>query len=225
MSIKFKILFFIFFNSFLTFAQVETSVGLLPSLNFNQKLSNIYDLNLKIESRHLLFEKVPNQTNKLKYNYSLTDISLIAGKKIGLSNKILFGGLTRVEPNSFSIRTIQQLVLQNKIAHLRIAHRIGSDQTFSATESSEFRFRYRFTLEIPLSGRKVDEREFYFKNNMEIINSFQKKEYDIEFRIVPFIGYVIDKKHKIEFGIDNRFSSFISKKSNFTSWINFNFFM
>src|SRR5690606_27540432 len=133
--------------------------------------------------------------------------------------------LTRIEPDVVAYRTIQQFIFQTRLESIRFAHRIAADQTFSPDENPEFRLRYRLGAEIPLSGLKVDIKDFYFKFNTEILNSIQNDEYGLEFRIIPNIGYVINDQQKIELGLDNRFDDFINNEPELTSWISINWYI
>jgi len=207
------------------YAQSETRVGMLPSINYNHKINKDWDVNFKYESRHFVFENNISENSNFKYEYSLSDISALVGRKTGLNSKVVLGFLTRIEPDAVSYRTIQQFIFQTKIESFRVAHRIATDQTFSSNEATEFRLRYRVSAEIPLSGQKLDAREFYFKFNTEVLNSMQDNVYDLEFRIVPNIGYAINKQQKIELGLDNRFDSFINNQTSIVSWITINWFL
>jgi hypothetical protein len=223
--IKLLLVFFILISSQHICSQTQTKAGFLPSINYNHKINKLYEINFKFESRHFVFEDNASQSSAFNYEYSLSDVSALIGRKVGLNSKVVLGVLTRIEPDVVSYRTIQQFIFQSKIENFRVAHRIAMDQTFSSTESTEFRLRYRLSAEIPLSGLKVDVKEFYFKFNTEVLNSIQDNEYDLELRAVPNIGYVINEQHKIELGLDNRFVSFIDNQTRFTSWITINWFL
>jgi len=207
------------------YAQMQTRVGILPIVNYNYKINKNWDINFRLESRHFVFENNISENSNFKYEYSLSDISALVGRKTGLNSKFVLGFLTRIEPDAVSYRTIQQFIFQTKIESFRVAHRIATDQTFSSNEATEFRLRYRVSAEIPLSGQKLDVKEFYFKFNTEVLNSIQDNVYDLEFRIVPNIGYVINEQHKIELGLDNRFESFINNQTRLISWITINWFL
>jgi hypothetical protein len=207
------------------FAQSSYLLGFLPSLNFNKKLKNDWSLNSKIESR-LLFQRgeIGGDVNK-NYNYVLTDFSLIAAKKTGLNSRIAGGYLIRFEEGSVFHRFIQQYVIVQKLSGFRLAHRFLSDQTFSASEDPEFRLRYRISSEFPLNGESVDPGEFYLKINNEYINSLQANTYDLEIRLVPFIGYDVINRFRIETGLDYRINSFLTNKTRHSYWVNINFFV
>lgn len=206
-------------------AQTQTRAGFLPSINYNHALNKKYEVNVKLESRHFVFEDNTSQNSNFKYRYSLTDVSALVGRKVGLNSKVVLGFLTRLGPVTTSYRSIQQFIFQTKIGNFRVANRIAADQTFSSIQAAEFRLRYRVSAEIPLSGIKLDVKEFYFKFNTEALNSIQDSEYDLELRVVPSLGYVINEHHKIELGLDNRFGSFIDNQTRYTSWMTINWFI
>ncbi len=206
-------------------AQAQTRLGILPSVNYNHKVNNDWEVNFRFESRHFIFEDYPSRDDDFKYQYSLSDFSTLIGRKTGLHSKVVLGVLARAEPDALSYRVIQQFIFQTTIQSFRVAHRISTDQTFSSTEYTEFRIRYRLSLEIPLSGLKVDVKEFYFKLNAEAINSVQDRVYDLEFRVVPNIGYVINGQQNIELGLDNRFDSFIDNQTRLNTWITITWFL
>lgn len=207
------------------FAQSTFQLGGLPSLNFNKKLKNDWSLNSKIESR-LLFQKgeINGDVDK-KFNYVLTDFSLIGAKKIGLNSRLAGGYLMRFEDGVLNHRFIQQYVIVQKLSGFRLAHRFLMDQTFSESEEPEFRLRYRITSEIPLNGESVDPGEYYLKLNNEYINSLQAKEYDLEIRLIPLIGYDISERFKIETGLDYRVNSFLTNNTRHSYWMTLNFFI
>lgn len=207
------------------YAQSIVQFGGLPSLNFNKKLKNDWSLNTKIESRQLFQRREINGNIDTKYDYLLTDFSLIAAKKVGLNSRIAGGYLLRLEEGKLAHRFVQQYIIVQKLSGFRLAHRFLTDQTFSENENPEFRKRYRISSELPLNGESVDQGEFYIKINNEYINSLQAKKYDLELRFVPLIGYDITDKLKLESGIDYRLNSFVSSNSRQSFWMVLNFFI
>ena len=228
MNIKLKYLIFVLVLMQLPFsgsAQSTYQFCALPSLNLNKKLNNDWSLNTKLESRQLFQQGEINGTTDKEYNYVLTDLSLIAANKVGLNSRIAGGYLIRFEEGEIFHRLIQQYVIVQKLSGWRLAHRIMSDQTFSKIEKPEIRFRYRITSEIPLNGESVDPGEFYLKLNNEYINSFQAKEYDLEIRLIPLLGYDITDNFKIESGLDYRVNSFLNNSTRHSYWMTFNLFI
>ncbi|HNR08258.1 MAG TPA: DUF2490 domain-containing protein [Saprospiraceae bacterium] len=207
------------------FAQSTYRIGGLPSLNLNLKLNNDWSLNTKLESRQQFRSGEWNGKAIDQYEYLLTDLSLIAAKKIGLNSRLAGGYLVRSGEGEWFHRFIQQFVVVQKLSGFRLAHRILSDQTFSKHEKPGFRFRYRISSEIPLNGESVDEGELYLKINNEYINSLQAMEYDLEIRLTPLLGYDITESFKIETGPDYRINSFINGNTRHSIWMMLNFFI
>jgi hypothetical protein len=207
------------------FAQGSFELGILPAVNFNKKLKNDWSLNSRIESRMLLQSGVIKGAVDRSYNYVLTDFSLIAAKKVGLNSRVAAGYLIRFEEGDVHHRFIQQYTIVQRFSAFRLAHRAVSDQTFSSVEAPEFRLRYRITTELPLNGESADPGELYLKINNEYLNSIQARDYDLEIRVVPLLGYEFTEKLRLETGLDYRVDSFLNAKASHTYWMTVNFFM
>lgn len=205
-------------------AQSRYQFGLLPSLNFNKKLAQDFSLNAKVESRQELKDGFFNTPADFSYDYLLTDLSLLVAKKFRSNQSIGFGYLLRLEEGKTILRSIQQYTVTRAYSSFRLAHRLSTDQTFSAEEPAEYRLRYRIAAEIPLNGQTVDPREFYFKLNHEYLNAWQEGEYDLEIRAVPMLGYEFSDTQKLEIGLDYRLSSFLNDSSRQRFWVALNWF-
>lgn len=201
------------------FGQNKLEKGLLPSLNINDNLKNNFSVNYRIESRYLSEESSFKNRSQKKYEYILTDFSVILAKKIGLHSRISGGYLLRFKEGEEIIkRYIQQLSSTNLFSNYNVAHRFVTDQTFSKNEAAQYRFRYRVSAEIPLNGFSLNNKEFYFRLNNEYLNSLQNNRYDLEIRLVPLLGYAMNEKDKIELGLDYRVNSFLKDTGQHTIW-------
>jgi hypothetical protein len=208
-----------------TLAQSTYQVGGLPSINLNYKLNNGWSLNFKTESRQLLQKGTFNGDSNKSYEYVLTDYSLIAAKKIGLNSRISGGYLLRFREGEATHRFIQQYTITQKLPHLRLSHRVVTDQTFSPAEATEYRLRYRLATEIPLNGQSADPKEFYLKIGNEYLNTVQDADFDIEIRLVSLLGYAMTEDHKIEVGLDYRVNSFLNHSARHSFWASLNWFI
>lgn len=214
-----RILFFfgICFLSFLGNSQTDARLGFLPTVNFNLNLKKDWDLNFKYQSRHYVFQSQLTSSERWGYSHSNSDLSFLAGKKTGLNSKFIGGFSTRFANNRFFFQLNQQFVLKKKYRGLRLAHRFALDETFAQNTVPRFRIRYRLGVEIPLQGKKIDVKEFYFKMNLEVLNTFEKNQYYLELRGIPVFGYVISEKQKIEFGFDNRLDRIITSSNRISN--------
>ncbi|SMD41706.1 Protein of unknown function [Aquiflexum balticum DSM 16537] len=206
-------------------AQSTYEAGLLPAFNLNKKLKNDWSLNSRIESRQLFLSGGSNEDRISQYEYVLTDISMIAAKKVGLDSRIAGGYLMRIEDGEIIHRFSQQYTIVKRKFGFRLAHRFLTDQTISPVEKTEFRLRYRVTAEIPLNGKSVDPKEFYLRLNNEYVNSLQDFNYDLEIRLVPLLGYAINTKNKVEIGLDYRIDSFLANNPSQSFWTSLNWFI
>lgn len=223
MRIKFFLFSFFVFSFFKTFSQSSYRFGTLPSININTDLKKGWGFNFKSEFRYSFKEGIKDLEPSLENEYLLTDISFLTSKSVGLGNQIVFGFLARLEKDKLIQRYIQQFILVKKYDGYRMSHRFATDQTLD--DVTEIRLRYRITTEIPLDGKLVDAKEFYLKLNQEVLHNFAPKTYDLEFRIVPFLGYKFKDNNKIEVGLDYRLDSFLKGFAQHSSWISVNWYL
>lgn len=202
----------------LTMAQTNYLLGFLPSVNLNKKLPEDWSLNFKAESRQSLYR------GNFDYEYLLTDLALVAAKKIGINTSAAGGYLLRVGQNRVQHRAIQQVSFVKGYAGFRLSHRVSADQTFGKDDAPEYRLRYRLSSEVPLQGLSLDPMEFFIKLSNEYLGSIQYDVFDLEIRAAAFIGYAFSPKQKLEFGLDYRLDSFIHGQARNRYWIGLNFY-
>lgn len=226
MSTKYFLSAFILFF-FVHFSQSQSNFqsGILPSINLNKKLAKDWGLNFKVESRQQFKEGDLRDKNTFNYEYLLTDFSGLVSKKIQINKTISTGFLIRFRGNKVVHRFIQQYTIVSSYDFFRLSHRFVTDETFAPSESMQFRIRYRASALFPLNGRSVDAKEYYFKINHEYLNAFQNNNYDLEIRVIPFLGYAITQNNKFEVGVDYRVNSFLENNTSNRFWMSFNWYL
>lgn len=207
------------------FGQASFRVGMLPGVNINKKISGDWRLNLRMEGRLDLWKGTFSSPSDPDVRYDLTDMALVTSRKVGANNSLGAGYLIRFRGDEINHRFIQQFTIVTKYDAFRLAHRISTDQTFEPGEPWEFRLRYRAAADFGLNGREVDPGEFYLKFNNEYLGSIEGKEWDLEVRLVPVLGYAVNDDNKIEFGLDYRMDSFLAGPSHSTFWVALNWFV
>lgn len=219
---KLYIIILILAVSLKSYSQAKYQIGTLPSLNISKPLKNNWKLNFKSEFRQLFKTGVFTEKSISKYDYIHTDLALNLSKKVGLNNTLGAGFLLRITDAEVKQRAIQQFTLVSNYNSFKLAHRIRTDQTFSQTETTEIRIRYRITFNKALNGLTVDNNEYYLKLNNEYVNSFAGGIYDLEYRINPNLGYIFSNNNKIELGIEYRNDGFVNNdnRSRFFAIIN-----
>lgn len=191
----------------------------MPVLNVNQKVNDTWRLNYKVESRLIGAEGRFSESPERGVQHSLTDLAVVASRKVGLNNSLAGGYLLRLESGGPGHRLIQQYTLVRSYDAFRLAHRFSADQTFSQKEAAQYRLRYRISFDIPLNGQEVDDGEFYLKINNEYLNALSEGKYGLEMRVIPSLGYAFNDSNKIELGIDYRLSDFLKGPSESSFWL------
>lgn len=206
-------------------AQASGRAGLLPSITYSHKAGQGWDYSAKFESRHRLLEYGPDRPSGIRYEYLLSDLTLLAAREVGAQAKLAGGFRLRLEPDGSNYQSIQQFIFRTDAAGLRIAHRLAADQTFASGEDVEFRLRYRAALELPLSGQQADPGEFYLKFSNEYLGSTQGGEQEMEIRALGLLGYSFLNGHKLEVGIDQRADRLLNRPARHSSWLSLNWYI
>lgn len=194
-------------------AQATFQYGMMPALNFNKKINQRLKINFKTEGRQRLY-----QDGSSIANYELTDFSLLLARRTSLDHTLAGGYLIRFRGGARIHRFIQQWAFADNYTNLGLVHRFVFDQTFVPSEAAEFRLRYRASIELPLSGQSLNDRELYLKVNNEYLAALQGMDYDLEIRLVTALGFRITNDNKVELGLDNRFDSFLLDEGRLRSW-------
>lgn len=142
--------------------------------------------------------------------YIRSELSLASSHRLANGHQYSLGYLWIFGDNIQLHRTFQQISFNQIRASYIAAHRFMMDGTFGSNTMPRFRARYRWTIVRPLTGTKVNDREFYLKVNHEMIHDFKEASYDLEFRWVPLLGYQWARNNKIEGGLDYRINSWVN---------------
>lgn len=213
MNIRIFLLLGLFFAAGQLQAQLYFQYGLLPVLNLNKKIDEQYKLNFKMEGRQQVLA-----AGEVATEYQLTDLSLVVARRTGLDQTLAGGYLIRFREGERIHRLIQQWTFDGGLNQLDLVHRVVLDQTFSPSEKTEFRLRYRASLQFPLSGQSLNEREAYLKINNEYLGSIQGGDYDLEVRLITALGFKITNNNKVELGLDNRLDTFLAGAGRLRTW-------
>ncbi len=188
-------------------------LGVLPSINLNKKLPKDWSLNVKGESRQVVYREGFNS------QYQLSDVSLAAAKRTGLQSNLAFGYLARLRSAAPLHRIFQQVTLVNGYTGYRLAHRFGADQNFSTQENTVYRLRYRLAGEFALQGLELDPKELFLKAQNEYLAIWQSPTFTPELRLGAFVGYTLSRKQKLELGLDYRCSNWLNSPAQHRYWL------
>ena len=116
------------------------------------------------------------------------------------------------EDASNELRFTQQFNVTYRPLTIRYGHRLRSEQRITRNLTVH-RFRYRFAVDFPLKGQKLDIGEPYFAGNVEQLLSVARghsSQYD--FRINGQLGWELDKGLKLQTGLEYRMEQFTASQ-------------
>lgn len=177
-------------------AQSNFTFGWLPKINISAKTSEKTKWVNSIEAR----EEIYNQ--EFNFLHKLIDVTSVFSIKINTNQSLNLGYVVRFSKAKTIHRLLQHYNFIVQLDNFKLANRLGFEQFFSSKSKTQYRVRYRATFQKPLSGQRIDAKEFYIKFANEYLYQLTKK--DLEIRLAPYIGYQLSKKEKLEFGFDYR---------------------
>ncbi len=191
----------------LTYAQNDFASLGESEFAINTDVSDAYQLNFGVRTRYFLYrdseiqlktrqiDVVHFSTLKLNYNH---DISI----GVQYRNRSVFNDI----PNE--LRITQQFNYTKQGFGIRYGHRLRSEQRI-LSDKTIFRQRYRFAVDFPLNGEKLDIGEAYLVSSMEMLLSLSKSDHpEIGHRTTTQIGWQISKDLKLQTGLEYRFEAF-----------------
>ena len=196
------------------FGQNNFTFYFQPQIAINYNVINNYSHNFAIQQRSYIYDD-----NQFDIQARQLDISHFSKLKV-LDNKSLALGIQyrfreTFEPDENNeLRITQQFNSATKPYNVRFGHRVRSEQRIT-TKLTIFRFRYRFAVDLPLSGEQLDIGEAYFVGSLESLLSlaqFNKPEYDQRF--TAHLGWLLNKNYKLQTGLEFRFEDYTNATQN-----------
>ena len=206
-STKHFVLFLIIIISFTAYSQ-EDFEGLGESeFALNYRLNTNYKLNFSVRSRYYLYQDD-------NFNFENRQIDLVHFSTFNLDyyHTLSFGIQYRIRESidggSNELRLTQQFNYTKTNQAIRYGHRLRLEQRIF-DDLSIFRTRYRFALDSPLNGEKLDIGESYVLASMEALLSVSNSiKPELDHRTTAHIGWLLSKKSKIQVGLEYRFEGF-----------------
>ena len=223
----FLLLFLIQYN--LVVAQDDYTIGSLSHVTVTYTTPQKWTLTGKLEYRSLFVEGITGQAIEDSWRSERIIFAPMISKRITAKGVLGIGWQMQakwddIEPTEYFIRPQLQYSISNKYAKYRTTHRFLVDVGFEKNEPIVSRLRYRYNIELPLSGASVDVGEWYIKVGLENIFIYKNPTFSQEIRITPFIGYLLNKANKLEIGVDYRFTHPFEAKYAHQAWLNLGWF-
>ena len=216
---------FLFFSGFEEVIAQERQVfftGIFPEVSLTKSINPLYKLNFKVENQEVIYNN--RDVENPQFKHYRTDLMLFFDRNIRPGMSVALGVFHRFQDDEDANRIIQQLAVLQRMRSLRINHRFRTDQTFTKNEDLEVRFRYRFSLEIPLEGAEVDPGEMYMVFSEEPIFSSKSGDFEIENRVVVALGKMFNKQEKFEWALDYRTDGFIQEGFRTRLWAKISYY-
>ena len=186
------------FFSILGFAQHLEGTFLQPQFVLSHQQSNSYAYNFGLAHRLELSEGEERNLNTRFLELSHFSTFTVGDEK-RISLGILYRFIDFFNPNRRDeLRFTQQYTFVKKYNVVRYSHRFRTEERFIG-DNFLFRLRYRFGIDLPLSGQILDVGEYYILSNLEglwITGNERIPRYDIRFS--AGLGKRINPKTKIQ---------------------------
>ncbi|GGI56014.1 DUF2490 domain-containing protein [Winogradskyella haliclonae] len=172
----------------------------------NHKVSDSYKINFSARSRYYLY-----QDQSFDFENRQVDIAHFSTLNLDYNHSLSLGIQYRFR-SSFDggdneLRLTQQFNYTKKNQALRFGHRIRFEQRIF-DQLTVLRSRYRFALDVPLNGEKLDIGESYLVASMEALLSKNVKiKPELDHRTTAQIGWLINETSKIQLGLEYRFEA------------------
>ncbi|MEZ2413444.1 DUF2490 domain-containing protein [Muriicola sp. E247] len=187
-------------ESFLSYLQ--------PQLALNYNVTTSYSQNFTLSSRNFIYRE-----DKFRLEGRNFDISHFSNFKTGVNTSFGAGLMYRFRKlfdntRTNELRLTQQLNTTTRPMVVRYGHRWRTEQRFFP-DVTVHRFRYRFTLDFPLEGEKVDINEAYLILNTEALLSVASgrgAQYDQRFTAA--LGWLLEDTVQLQAGLEYRLENY-----------------
>ncbi len=193
------------------YSQENTSLLWEQTMDFNYKLNYRWSFNFGAGFRGELSDDISEESVELQPKHF--QVSHNSTYNVGFFGKIGAGIMYRwnsIEDirNDDEVRLTQQYSHARRYNALRIVHRLKTDQRI-LDNSTTHRFRYRISIDFPLSGLRVDPREFYVVLSTEsLLNSAKQIRPEWDQRITLRLGLQIFKGTRLQLDAEYRWENY-----------------
>ncbi len=188
------------------------------SVPISYQLTNRWSMNTTLASRTGFYERRLEDTNvNLFVNFveATQFVTYKAEHNLTTTLGYRYRAVNPVEgERDYENRFIQQLGLVHFSTSFRLASRLRSEQRWRS-ESFSQRIRYRFSLDRPLSGEKLNIGELYGIFSNELVTEFNENSSNtLENRISVGLGNKWGQGSKIQLDVQLRSDDVLNQSSN-----------
>ncbi len=207
--IRYVLLFFLVLLSSNAFAQDDFETLGETGFAVNHKVNSDYKMNFAVRSRYYVY-----QDAAYAFDFRQIDLAHFSSFNLDYNHSLSLGVQYRfresIDGGSNELRLTQQFNYTKKKLGVRFGHRVRMEQRI-LDDFTILRTRYRFALDFPLNGEKLDVGESYLITSLEALLSLSKKiKPEIDQRTTAQIGWLLTEKLKVQLGLEYRFEAFNS---------------
>lgn len=201
------------FCSTLFYGQDRFTTYLQPQIAVNYKVSSFYSHNFGLENRNYLIEEGNTEFRVRHLHFShFSNLQLKGDQSIAIGIQYRFRDW--FDDGSNELRLTQQFNVSSRPFVVRFGHRFRTEQRITKKPTIH-RFRYRFSIDFPLQGERLDVGEAYLVGNLESLLSLAKNakpEYDK--RLTVHLGWLLSEEIKFQLGMEYRIENFSADFEN-----------
>ncbi|WP_411029024.1 DUF2490 domain-containing protein [Spongiimicrobium sp. 3-5] len=212
--IKKGVFIFILLNLSFLRAQEHFTGYWQPQIALNYKLTDDYSHNFSVSQRNYIYksETVRLEARQIDLAHFST-FKTSDNKSFGFGIQYRFRAIFEDEKQN-ELRLTQQFNVVHKWGNVRLGHRFRVEQRITSSLTMH-RFRYRFALDTPLQGEKLDIGEPYLVGAIESLLSLARSNAPMyDQRITINLGWLLAKKTKLQTGLEYRFEDYTKNTEN-----------
>lgn len=176
-------------------------------ISINHKVNSSYKFNFSARSRYYLY-----QDDNFSFSNRQLDFVHFSTFNVDYNHSLSLGVQYRlrevIDGANDELRLTQQFNYTKHRNALRFGYRVRFEQRI-LENFTIFRTRYRFALDFPLNGEKLNIGEYYLITSTELLLSLSNvMKPEIDHRTTAQIGWLLSKKTKIQLGLEYRFEAF-----------------
>lgn len=178
-----------------------------PSIAVNYGVTETYSHNFSVQNRNYVYNDERSQLSVRQLDFvHFSNLKLQDNQSIALG--ILYRFRETFDGGANELRLTQQYNITSKPFVIRYGHRLRSEQRITSVRVTH-RFRYRFTVDFPLRGEKLDVGEPYLVTNLEsLLSTAKEKQPQYDARLTMHLGWKLSERIKFQFGAEYRTEDF-----------------
>lgn len=207
--------YFLFFaTTFFLSAQDNLTGYWNPKASLNYKVTTNYTHNFSFEKRSYLYRDSELQLKVKQIDLShFSNLKIKDNQQIGLGIKYRFSN-TFDDDYENELRITQQYSISFKNGNFRYGNRLRAEQRIMNSRTVH-RFRYRFAVDFPLQGTKLDTGESYIVLSTAShlsVGKAMSSEYDQ--RVTTKLGWLLTSSTKFQIGTEYRMENYTNTIEN-----------